>query len=61
MQSPTPSQERQAGVEIEVTPEMVEAATEALWESSLVEFPNPADRLDVQIIVAAALRAYARR
>ena len=44
--------------EIEITPEMIEAGTEALWEkNTLTEFPNPSDRLDVRIILEAALRA----
>ena len=43
--------------EIEITPEMIEAGTKALWETSLVEFSNPADALDVKAILEAALRA----
>ena len=46
---------RQVGVEI--TPEMIDAGTEALWEkTTLIEFPHPADRLGVTIILEAALR-----
>ncbi len=38
----------------------IEAGTEALWEKTvLVEFPNPADRLGVKIILEAALRVQA--
>lgn len=57
------SQERQAGAtdETEVTSEMVDAGTKALWENTtLVEFSNPADRLGVRIILEAALRAQSR-
>ena len=54
-------QKRQAGAEvttIEVTPEMIEAGTVALWEkTTLAEFPHPADRLEVKVILEAALRA----
>jgi len=49
--------DRLATAEIEVTPAMVEAGTRALWETPLVEFPNPSDALDVRIILEAALRA----
>lgn len=42
---------------VEVSPEMIEAGTVALWEkTTLVEFPNPADRLAVRVILEAALR-----
>ena len=44
--------------EIEITPEMIEAGTIALWEkTTLAEFPHPADRLEVRIILEASLRA----
>ena len=50
------SENGQAGVE--VTLEMIEAGARALWENtSLIEFPHPADRLGVKIILEAALRA----
>ena len=46
--------------DVDITPEMIEAGTEALWEKTvLVEFPNPADRLGVKIILEAALRVQA--
>lgn len=46
---------RQAGAEI--TDEMIEAGVQALWnDTTLAEFPNPADRLDIKKIVEAALR-----
>ena len=42
--------------EVEITPEMIEAGTVALWEkTTLVEFPNPADRLAVKAILEAVL------
>ena len=47
---------RQASAEI--TDEMVEAGTVALWENTtLAPHPHPADRLDVRKILEAALRA----
>ena len=42
--------------EVDVTPEMVEAGTKALWGTTLVEFPHPSHRLDVRTILEAALR-----
>ena len=52
----------QAGVcEIEITPAMIDAGTEALWKTSLVEFPNPTDALDVRDVLEAALRARSDR
>ena len=42
--------------DVEITPEMIEAGTVALWEkTTLVEFPNPADRLAVKAILEAVL------
>ena len=53
----SPTKNRQAGA-VEVTPEMIEAGTVALWEkTTLAEFPHPADRLEVRIILEASLRA----
>ena len=46
---------------VEITPGMIEAGTQELWETSLVEFPNPADRLDVKRILEAALRISSAR
>jgi hypothetical protein len=46
---------------IEITPEMIEAGTRTLWETSLVEFPNPSDREYVKAILEAALLARADR
>lgn len=43
--------------EIEITPEMIEAGTKALWETSLVEFPHSGDALCVRAILESALRA----
>ena len=44
--------------EIIVTPEMIEAGAQALWDRTyLAEFPKPADRLCVKEILEAALRA----
>ena len=44
--------------EIEVTLEMIEAGTKALWEkTTLAPHPHPGDRLEVTIILDAALRA----
>ncbi len=43
--------------DVEITPEMIEAGTKALWETSLVEDPHPSHALDVKLIVESALRA----
>ena len=53
--------EGQADAEIEVTPEMIEAGTKALWKTSLADFPNPADALDVRDVLEAALRVRSGR
>ena len=55
-ESPVGGQAGAPNEEIEITPEMVEAGTAALWETALVEFPNPRDRLAVRTILEAALR-----
>ena len=48
----------QGAAYVEVTPEMIDAGTVALWEkTTLAEFPHPADRLEVKVILEAALRA----
>ena len=54
------SRQANAAKEIEITPEMIEAGTVALWEkTTLAEFPHPADRLEVKVILEAALRVQA--
>ena len=50
--------ERQTGALVEVTPEMIEAGTVALWEkTTLAPHPHPGDRLEVKVILEAALHA----
>jgi hypothetical protein len=43
--------------EIEITPEMIEAATKVLHESGIVEFPTPSDECPVKRMLEAALVA----
>jgi len=41
--------------EIEITPEMVEAATRVLWVSGLLEYESQADKLIVSDMIHAGL------
>ena len=57
-ESPDSGQAGAPNGRVEITPEMIEVGVRALWEkTSLIEFPHPADRLGVKIILGAALRA----
>ena len=55
----SPDLQRQAGTEIQITAEMIEAGVRALREeTTLAEFPCITDHLSVGAILASALRAY---
>jgi hypothetical protein len=55
------SEKRQAGAEVEITPEMIEAGASTLWGSGTVEVPLDSDRLVVEQIFSSMMCASRRR